>query len=154
MANIIIPQVAIDSNQTLAGLAINAVTKGAKVQADNDNVVYGVSDDKLPMSAAQLVVSVGGDVTDWALWFEIQNKTNEVPSDLPNATYTDEENVEIAHTWETWKKSNHTFYEADDRILIGTNANSGTHLNFSEIISQIDNLVLAKDLPKVNENND
>ena len=148
MAKVIIPQVAIDSNQTLAGLAINAVTKGATVKAEGDNVVYGITNEKLPMDAAQLVVSVGGDVLDWELFIEIASEDDAVPEGFIGETYEDENGNVQNNTWSTWLKSNNTVYEADGRKFVSTRGHTGKDLPLSELIVVSDSLVILKDLPK------
>jgi len=151
MANVTIPHQALDDNAQLAGLAQNALLKGATTSSVGDSVTYVIGDDKMPLDAAQLTVSQGGDVTGFPLWIEIADKEANVHASLPNATSVDEEGVETQNTWSTWKRSNHTFYEVEDRIFIGTNANSDEYLSFSNLMSITDDLVKAKDLPKNDE---
>lgn len=137
-----------DFNEQLAGLAANAEFRAATKTQEDNNVVYGISDIKLPSSVAQLVVAYGGDVKEWPLWFEISDIDSDVPSNLPNATFSDEEGEEQANTWNTWKGSNHTFMEIDGKFYLGTNANSDSDLDFSLVVP---NLSLLKTMSEIKE---
>lgn len=142
MAKITIPQVALDSNQQLETLAINAVTKGSSVKASGDNVIYGVSSSKLPIQAALLVHSVGGKVEEFEVYIEIANKDDNVPTGMKGATDDDGNTL----SWEEWLPSNFTFYEADERIFVPAWAHSPTK-SLGDVLAVSDDLVSLGDLP-------
>jgi hypothetical protein len=127
-----------DFSEFLADLADTADRLGADLEADSarEFVETNIDDDKLPLAIADLLIAEGCVIENFPLFIEIESKTANCPF--------------IEGTWEDWKAENHTFYEADGRIFIGTNAHNGEDMNFTDLTSVRANLVLPQDLP-INE---
>ena len=157
MAKIKIPETVLDDDHADFDATISKQADKARrisdIEHSYDGVYsyYTITNSKLPFNLAQYIVSKGGDVLEWPLFIEISDKGDVVPSVLPNSTYLDDDEVEQSHTWNTWIKSTSTFYEADGRTFIGTNANDGTDLDFSNLITLVDDLVFPQNLPAQEE---
>lgn len=90
---------------------------------------------------ADLVASKGVIIKGFPLFIEIEDK------EADNAFgVQDEEGNTLS--WEEWKLSNHTFYEADDRIFIGTNAHTNEDMDWADLAPVRSQLVTGDSLPK------
>jgi len=128
-----------EKDETLVSLAIGTLALGVQPEPSEDRefVTYKIDNDKLPLNIADLIVSKGCEITEFPLFIEIENK--EDPS------------LEEGMNWIEWMGEADTFYEADGRIFIGTNAFEGKDLSWSELAPVRSQLVLPQDLPKITE---
>lgn len=152
MARIIIPDAVLNPqdpsyNATLGGLAVNAEFRAAQKKVVDNTVEYIVSDEKVPMNVAQLVVANGGDVLDWQLFIEIISENDEVPTGFIGDVLVDDEGVETPNTWATWLAPNNTVYEADERKFVATRGHTGKDIALSELELVEADLVVLQGLP-------
>tara|TARA_R110000772_G_scaffold87868_1_gene182866 strand:+ start:28 stop:492 length:465 start_codon:yes stop_codon:yes gene_type:complete len=148
MTKITIPMSLIDTDENIQTLAMSALMKGANASYKGEAVIYPIESRFLDLNTVKYLDSVGAIIENYSVFIEITSKTDLVPSGLIGATTLNEEDVETPNTWEDWKRYNHTFYEVDDRIFIGTNAHLGKDLRVDELASVIDQLVRPQDLPQ------
>lgn len=124
-----------DKDDTLLGLALGSIALGVVPQPDSarEYVTYSSDNDKLPLQVADLIASKGVLITEFPLWIEISSKTDACPF--------------IDGTWEDWKLPNHTFFEGDNRIFIGTNAHTNEDMDWNDLSAVRKQLVKASELP-------
>lgn len=122
-------------NQTLADLADTADRLGADGEADADrsHVEFAVDNDKLPLNIADMLNANDVIIENFPLFIEV------VPTD--SCPFLED------GTWEDWKLPNHTFYESDGRIFVGTNAHTNEDMLYSELSVVRESLVLGSELP-------
>jgi len=131
-----------DSNTQAQQLATNAAIKGARIEAEGPNVHYYVGADKLILDVAKFIVSVGGEVSNYPLWIEVDT-TTEVTVGIKNRTSIDENEVETVKTWAEWR----TPHVVGDRAFIEM-SDGQDYLKMSELIPVLDLLVKPEDLPE------
>lgn len=134
-----------EKDDTLLSLALGTMALGVQPEPTEDRtyVVYSADNDKLPLSVADLISSKGVLIKGFPLFIEIDSK------DTNNAFGIQDESGSI-QTWEDWKLDNHTFYEADGRIFIGTNAHTNEDMDWADLQVVRSQLVLPQDLPVIN----
>ena len=135
-----------DKDDTLLSLALGSVALGVQPEPTSDRqyVIYSADNDKLPLDVADLIHSKGVLIKNFPLWIEIENIND---SNAFGVLGEDEEPL----TWAEWKKDNHTFYEADNRIFIGTNAHTDEDMDFADLQGVRELLVRAEELPVNNQ---
>jgi hypothetical protein len=135
-----------DKDDTLLGLALGTMALGVQPipTLDKEYVIYTADNNKLPLQVADLISSKGVIIKELPLFIEIENKDDNNAFGILD----EEQNV---LTWLQWKLSNHTFYEADNRIFIGTNAHTGEDMDWADLLTVRDSLVLPQDLPAITE---
>lgn len=140
-----IPLTVIDSDEDIQKLAMSALIKGANPSFLNDSVSYPIEQKYLELDHAKYCYSQGATITSYPLFVEI-DPTSDVPDGIPNATYTNESDEEMRHTWETWCLPNHSIMNVADRNFIGTNANSGDDLPLGDLVPVFDDLIHPNEL--------
>lgn len=102
----------------------------------------------LGVDYASLIVAFGGEIEALPVWFELDSLTGEVPSTFPNRTYTDEQNVEHIHTWQTWGvwgQSHHPVQYGGKWYREAIYGESGTRLLASQWVNQVASVKTMKD---------
>lgn len=131
-----------EKDDTLIGLALGTIALGVIPRPDESRefVTYSADNDKLPLQIADLISSKGVIIEEFPLFIEINSKEDD------NA-FGDTDGDGNILSWEEWKLENHTFYEADGRIFIGTNAHTNEDMNWEDLSVVRNSLVLPQDLP-------
>lgn len=129
-----------NKDDALLALALGTMALGVQPEpnADKSYVIYTADNDKLPLQVADLISSKGVLIKNFPLFIEIESKTDDCPF------------LETG-TWEDWKLDNHTFYEVDNRIFIGTNAGSNEDMDFADLTHVRADLRLPSELPIITE---
>lgn len=122
-----------DYDATLTALATSAITSGAIVEAISGNTIYEFDGGLLPLDVAKTIAPLVESMEDYATFIEIANTTDEVPLGVYGREYADEDGEVLVHTWETWKKDNHTFLELDERLFVGSNAHTDEYLSLADL---------------------
>lgn len=133
-----------EKDDVLIGLALGTMALGVQPDPASDRsvVTYRIDNDKLPLQVADLITSKGCEITEFPLFIEIENKEDD------NAFSVLDGNGQVM-SWEDWKLSNHTFYEADGRIFVGTNAHTNEDMDWADLQVVRNQLVLSQDLPSM-----
>jgi hypothetical protein len=132
-----------DYDADLSGLAGAIVTGiGVLPECDGTNTSYEVPNQFLSLPVADMLHAKGVEIKGFPLFIEIDDKEDD------NAFGIEDEESNVL-TWEEWKLSNHTFYEADGRIFIGTNAHTNEDIDFADLQIVRESLVTAQELPIV-----
>lgn len=137
-------------DENLKILAEDAGRKCATRWYEDPNCCYLVYDSKLEMDNAKYIVSLGGDVVDFALCIEIADENELVSLGVTGALKKDEEGIERQVTWSQWLAPNCVVIERDGRKFVGTqccHAHPQGHLPMSGLVPVFDNLVKLSDLP-------
>lgn len=126
-----------EKDDTLIGLAVGTLALGVQpiANAERTYVQYSADDDKIPLAMLDILASKDVIITNLPLFIEIQSK--------------EDESIVPGLNWIEWAAENDTFYEADGRIFIGTNAHTGEDMDWADLQSVRDRLVLPKDLPVI-----
>lgn len=125
-----------DFDQTLSVLATSIVNGlGVLPECNGIETAYTVPNQFLTLETADLLHSKGVQIKGFPLFIEIASKTDDCPF--------------IDGTWEDWKLDNHTFYEVDGRIFIGTNAHTNDDMDWADLQILRDKLVLPSNLPLI-----
>jgi len=133
-----------DFDPQLSGLATSIVNGlGVLPHVSGGYTEYEVPNEMITLATADMLHSKGVEITGMPLWIEIEDKEDD------NAFSVVDENGQTL-SWEDWKRSNHTFYEVDKRIFIGTNAHTDEDMDFADLLDVRELLVTANELP-VNE---
>jgi len=116
-----------DYNANLAGLAFMAELRNAQKETVGDTISYFITEEKLSLDLAKTLHGLGVIIEDMPLFIDT--------SVACPFSYEDEEGETVDHTWETWKKSNHTFMDntTDEKVYLGSNAGSNEDLSLDEI---------------------
>lgn len=134
-----------DSNEQAQALATNAAIKGARIEAEGDNVIYYVRPEKLLLPVAKFIDSIGGEVEDYPLWIEVK-PTTKVPVGIKGRMLVAEDETETVKTWAEWRTPHvvgaRSFIEMSD----GRN-----YLKMSELTPVLAKLVKPEDLPQETE---
>lgn len=102
---------ALGGNDAIYSLVLVAVSRGIIVEELGGGQVQmqGIKDmDLVTVDVVQMLVSENCEVYGYPVYFEVADKTAEVPTNFPNRTYfveneEDPENpTETVRTWETW----------------------------------------------------
>jgi hypothetical protein len=122
----------------LIALALGTMALGVNPIPDEDrsHIEYDIDNDKLPLEIADLITSKGCEITQFPLFIEIDDSSDDCP-------------FLESGTWEDWKLDNHEFYVANGRTFIETNAHTGEYMDWNDLTPVRDQLVLPQDLPKV-----
>jgi hypothetical protein len=128
-----------EKDDVLIGLALGTMALGVdpEPEIDRTHIDYEIDNDKLPLEVADLITSKGCEITQFPLFIEIDDSSDDCPF------------LETG-TWEDWKLDNHTFYVANGRTFIGTNAHTNEDMDWNDLTPVRSQLVLPQDLP-VNE---
>lgn len=131
-----------EKDDTLLGLALGTMALGVQPVPTDDKeyVIYTADNDKVPLNVANIISSKGVLIKEFPLFIEITSKTDN------NAFSVLDENGQVM-SWEDWKLDNHTFYEADGRIFIGTNAHTNEDMDWAELAVVRSSLRLPSELP-------
>ena len=142
---IILLQSLMDSNTEAQALATNAAIKGARIEAEGDNVIYFVRPEKLLLPVALFIDSIGGEVENYPLWIEVK-PTTKVPVGIKGRMLVAEDETETVKTWAEWRTPHvvgaRSFIEMSD----GRN-----YLKMSELTPVLAKLVKPADLPQETE---
>ena len=131
-----------DSNTEAQALAVNASIKGARIEAEGDNVIYFVRPEKLLLPVALFINSIGGEVENYPLWIEIADASGDVPVGIKNRVNIDEDETETVKTWGEWR----TPLVINDRIFIEM-SDGRNYLKMSDLTPVFAKLVKPEDLP-------
>jgi hypothetical protein len=136
-----------DFKADLAQHAFLAELRTAVKIVKDDIIEYSnIRADKLSLAFAKELHAMGVIIKGLPLWIEIESEDDAVPEGVLGSTYLDEnENVQ-SHTWESWKKSNHTFMHLGDRIFIGSNAHTDEYLELNDLEDVLDDLLSVADI--------
>lgn len=127
-----------DFDQTLSGLATSIVNGlGVLPKVSGGTTSYEVPNEMITLATADMLHAKGVEIKQFPLFIEIESTDDDCPF--------------IDGTWEEWKRPNHTFYEVDGRIFIGTNAHTNEDMDFADLQGVRELLVTASELPKNNE---
>lgn len=130
-----------DFDQTLSALATSIVNGLGVLPVSNGEVTaYEVPNQFLTLDTADMVHAKGVEIHCFPLWIEIEDKEDD------NAFGVEGEEGNVL-SWEEWKLDNHTFYEADGRIFIGTNAHTNEDMDWADLQVVRADLVTASELP-------
>lgn len=132
-----------DSNEQAQALATNAAIKGARIEAEGDNVIYFVRPEKLLLPVALFIDSIGGEVENYPLWIEIDDASVEVPVGIKNRILVAEDETETVKTWTEWR----TPLVINDRIFIEM-SDGRNYLKMSELTPVLAFLLKPADLPQ------
>lgn len=130
-----------DFDTTLSGLATSIVNGlGVLPVVSGGYTEYEVPNELITLDTADMLHSKGVEITGLPLWIEIDHIND---SNAFGVVGEDEEPL----SWAEWKLDNHTFYEADGRIFIGTNAHTNEDMDFADLQGVRELLVTASELP-------
>ena len=133
-------------NSQLGVLAAYAAYSGANSSTETidgiDLTVFeNISSKRIPITIAQLVISVGGDVRNYQTFLPVEDITAEVTVGLPDRISIDENGNEIVKTWSEW--ANGEPQEIDGKFYIEM-GNGNRYYYMSELAPVITNLITAK----------
>jgi len=140
---IILLQSLMDSNTEAQALATNAAIKGARIEAEGDNVIYFVRPEKLLLPVAKFIDSIGGEIENYPLWIEIDDASVEVPVGIKNRMLVAEDETETVKTWTEWR----TPLVINDRIFIEM-SDGRNYLKMSELTPVLSIIIKPADLPQ------
>jgi hypothetical protein len=132
-----------DSNEQAQALATNAAIKGARIEAEGDNVIYFVRPEKLLLPVAKFIDSIGGEIENYPLWIEIDDASVEVPVGIKNRMLVAEDETETVKTWTEWR----TPLVINDRIFIEM-SDGRNYLKMSELTPVLSIIIKPADLPQ------
>jgi hypothetical protein len=132
-----------DSNTEAQALATNAAIKGARIEAEGDNVIYFVRPEKLLLPVAKFIDSIGGEIENYPLWIEIDDASVEVPVGIKNRMLVAEDETETVKTWTEWR----TPLVINDRIFIEM-SDGRNYLKMSELTPVLSIIIKPADLPQ------
>ena len=132
-----------DSNEQAQALATNAAIKGARIEAEGDNVIYYVRPEKLLLPVAKFIDSIGGEIENYPLWIEIDDASVEVPVGIKNRMLVAEDETETVKTWTEWR----TPLVINDRIFIEM-SDGRNYLKMSELTPVLSIIIKPADLPQ------
>lgn len=138
----------LDYSPNLFNLAFMAELRNAKKQTVGEDIEYFISTEKVDLELALQLNTLGVEVLNYPTFIDV---STECPF-----TYLDEEGVEQAYTWETWKKDNHIFMEVEnDEVYLGSNAHTDEYLSIKEVVDNnltvIDTATLKSKMPVSND---
>jgi hypothetical protein len=124
-----------DFDTQLSSLAGSIVTGlGVLPTVSGDKTCYEIPANFLTLELADMLHSKGVEIKGFPLWIEIESIQDACPF------------IEKG-TWEDWKLDNHTFYEADGRIFIGSNAHTNEDMDWADLQVVREDLHTADMLP-------
>jgi len=115
------------------------------------NCYYHVFDNKLALYNAKYIVLTGGDVEEYALYIEILDEEDLVPSGVFGGIKKTNEGEEYQISWAEWCASNSSILERVGRKFIGTKdcyLYTDGYLPLSRLVPVFDKLVKISDLPQ------
>jgi hypothetical protein len=106
MITIIVPMAATEMGQALQPLAWRVKKLGG------DSGVYSATEEyylvkpehggMLTQEVIDAVLGAGGDILNFPVFFEVADKTAEVPVGVPDRSYVNEEGETVIRTWDEW----------------------------------------------------
>lgn len=116
----------------LFDLATQAVVSGSTTKYANGFATYFIESARLPMTLAQGVVALGGEVNKMDFFIKVSAPDDLVPVGVPNR----EDGEGNILTWNEWKLSTHTFHNRNDgNMYIGANANTGDVVKLNDFVA-------------------
>lgn len=129
-------------------LALDAKARHAQGGYNATHTWYNIEDRFLDLQESLQIVQVPDTtIEQLPLYIEIASVDDTVPAELFGSTFEDEEGETHAHTWATWKRSNHHATERDGRLFLHASAHTNNHPELSTLLPVAGSLIKAQDIP-------
>lgn len=117
------------------------ITDAGHTEISNIDLSNPVAQATFTIDLVKQIVAVGGEVKAFPAWFKMTKayaQATDVPTGMPNRTYTDENENEVVRKWYEWHDGSHNIVEVSDNgvetVVVAGNG-YGVELKGSEIVS-------------------
>ena len=120
---------------------ITNITDAGHTKISNIYLSNPVAQATFTIDLVKQIVAVGGEINAFPVWFKMTKayaEATDVPTGVPDRSYTDENDQEIIRKWSQWHDATHPVYEVDDNgtdtVVVSGNG-FGVELTGSEIVA-------------------